>query len=435
MRRLLVLLLLLAGLAVAGYLVLHEDDPPTYSPVQIKGDPYAYEPDREDEFETRAAAGNSHVVYAKSPGGVVATARRVERFRDDIERAADEAGVDPDLIEGMVLLESAGRPDARASDDLEGAVGLTQILAETGTNLLDMQIDVRASERLTRRLATARGPREADRIRAKRRRADERFDPGKALAATGRYLKLAKDEFGREDLAVVSYHMGIGNLQNVLAAYGDDDASYAQVFFDTAPNQHPRAYRLLAGLGDDSKTYLWRVLASHEVMRLYREDRAQLERLAELHVGADSGELVLHPPGRTKVFESEDDLTEGYLRGELRPVPDEPARNGLRRSPRIPDELLWGLRPRAFELAVYMARGVRKVSGTKAALTITRMVRPGPGVHATGWAFDVSRDYKSGAQAEAFQYMLDRLQALNLIAWVRDSDAIHITASGEFDLG
>ena len=203
-----------------------------------------------------------------------------------------------------MLLESAGRPDARASDDLEGAVGLTQILAETGTNLLDMQVDVRASERLTRRLATARGPREADRIRAKRRQVDERFDPQKALAATGRYLKLAMDEFGREDLAVVSYHMGIGNLQNVLGAYGDDDASYAQVFFDTAPNQHPRAYRLLAGLGDDSKTYLWRVLASHEVMRLYRDDRAKLERLAELHAGADSGELVLHPPDRTEVFET-----------------------------------------------------------------------------------------------------------------------------------
>ena len=173
---------------------------------------------------------------------------------------------------------------------------------------------MRASERLTRRLANARGPREADRIRAKRRRVDERFDPRKSLAATGRYLKLAKDEFGREDLAVVSYHMGIGNLQNVLGAYGDDDASYAQVFFDTAPDQHPRAYRLLLGLGDDSKTYLWRVLASHEVMRLYREDRAKLERLAELHAGADSGELVLHPPDRTEAFESEDEIEAGVRR-------------------------------------------------------------------------------------------------------------------------
>ena len=154
-------LLVLAGAAVAAFLLLRGNDPPAWSPLEIEGDPYAYESGREAEFQKRAAAGHSHVVYAKSPGGVVATARRVAAFRDDIEKAAGEAGVDPDLIEGMVLLESAGRPDARASDDLEGAVGLTQILAETGTNLLHMQVDVRASERLTRRLAscarTARG--------------------------------------------------------------------------------------------------------------------------------------------------------------------------------------------------------------------------------------------------------------------------------------
>jgi hypothetical protein len=409
-RRRLILLLVLAGAAAAAFLVLRGDDPPSYSPLEIEGDPYAYEQGSEDEFEKRAAQGHSHVVYAKSPGGVVATARRVEAFRDDIERAADEAGVDPDMIEGMVLLESAGRPDARASDDLEGAVGLTQILAETGANLLNMQVDVRASERLTRRLANARGPREADRIRARRRQVDERFDPQKALAATGRYLKLAKDEFGREDLAVVSYHMGIGNLQQVLGAYGDDDASYAQLFFDTAPNQHPRAYRLLTGLGDDSKTYLWRVLASHEVMRLYRDDRATLERLAELHAGADSSELVLHPPDRTETFQTTDDVDEAYNDGKLRPFPNE-----------------------AFGLAVYIGQGVRKVSGTEAPLTVTRTIRAGAGIHATGIAFDIRRRYRNGGQAQAFQYMLDRLQALNLIAWTRDSDTIHITASGEFD--
>ena len=56
--------------------------------------------------------------------------------------------------------------------------------------------------------------------------------------------------------------------------------------------------QLLYRLGDDSKTYYWRVLASRDVMRLYRDDRAKLERLVELQSGADSGELVLHPvPG------------------------------------------------------------------------------------------------------------------------------------------
>jgi hypothetical protein len=228
---------------------------------------------------------------------------------------------------------------------------------------------------------------------------------------------------------VVSYHMGIGNLQQLLGAYGDDDASYAQVFFDTAPNRHPRAYRLLTGLGDDSKTYLWRVLASHEVMRLYRDDRPKLERLADLHAGADSGELVLHPQDATGTFQTPDDVEDATGDSELRPFPNEPSRYGLRAA-----SAGGGLRPEAFALAVYVGQGVRKVAGTQAPLTVTRTVRPGAGIHATGFAFDIRRRYRNGAQAEAFQFMLDRLQALNLIAWTRDIDTIHITASGEFDL-
>ena len=54
-------------------------------------------------------------------------------------------------------------------------------------------------------------------------------------------------------------------------------------------------------------------------------------------------------------------------------------------------------------------------------------------LHTTGFAFDVRRDYASRAQAVAFQYMLDRLQALDLIAWVREPGAIHIVASSEAD--
>ena len=117
----------------------------------------------------------------------------------------------------MIFVESAGRSDARASKDLDGAAGLTQILAETGRDLLALRVDVRTSERLTRGIA--RGRRVAARAR-RRRVVDERFDPPKALEATARYLELARRTLGRDDLAVVSYHMGIGNLQAVLRAYG-----------------------------------------------------------------------------------------------------------------------------------------------------------------------------------------------------------------------
>jgi Transglycosylase SLT domain len=423
--------LLAAGGALAVLALTGEDDPPTFSPVTVEPgepDPFAYQAELDDEFVRRATAGHSHVLYEKSPGGVLATARRVERWRDEIEEQATITAVDPDMLEAIVFLESAGDPHARASDDLEGAVGLTQILAETATSLLGMRVDVEESERLTRRMQR-RGP--SRRLLERRRQIDERFNPSDALQGAGRYLRIAEDRFGREDLAVVSYHMGIGNLESVLAAYGEDDPSWAQVYFDATPRNHPRAQRLIFGFGDDSATYLWRVYAAREIMRLYREDQGELRRLARLHTSRASAEAVLHPPGETEVFETREEVEEAYRSGTLRPfegVRGMRVAAGLRTPYR-------GLRPEAYDLAVYLAAGVRDVSGTRAPLTVTQTVRDvesgGDSLHATGFAFDVRRDYASRAQAVGFQYMLDRLQSLNLIAWVRDTDVIHITASSE----
>jgi hypothetical protein len=448
--------LLVAGAVLAALALLGGDDRPELGAAVVPGDPFAWAAERDDEFVARATAGHSHVLYEKSPGGVVATARRVERWRDEIDELAGATDVDPEVIEAMVFLESAGCPDARASDDLEGAVGLTQILAGTATELLGMRVDLERSERLTRRIHRADDPARVRRLEERRRTVDERFHPQRALEGTVRYLAIAEERFGREDLAVASYHMGIGNLQGVLAAYGEDEVSWSQVYFDATPSDHPRSYRLLAGFGDDSATYLWRVYAAREIMRLHREDPLELRRLAGLHTAKASAEEVLHPRGRTEVFESPEDLEEAYAAGELRPFPNQPARLGLRRDRDMGElarrldaapDLYRGLRPEAYALALYMAKGVRELSGTRAPLIVTSTVRdrryqrllerrnlfatPDYSLHTTGFAFDVRRRYASRAQAVAFQYMLDRLQSLNLIAWVREPGAIHVTASAE----
>src|SRR5215212_11769279 len=241
-------------------------------------DPFAYTEDREDDFVARASQGAAHILYARSPGGALATAERVARWRPQVERAAAQARVDPDELEALVFMESAGREDAMASDT-EGAVGLTQILAETGQNLLKMRIDVAASRRYTRRIRRAllRGRLlEVQRLRGARRKVDQRFDPAQALAGTARYLKLAKARFHRDDMAFVSYHMGMGNLESVLRAYGsepgDEDVSYTQVYFDSTPQHNAAAQRKLASFGDDSSNYLWKLGAAREIMRLHRED-------------------------------------------------------------------------------------------------------------------------------------------------------------------
>jgi hypothetical protein len=50
-------------------------------------------------------------------------------------------------------------------------------------------------------------------------------------------------------------------------------------------------------------------------------------------------------------------------------------------------------------------------------------------LHTTGYAFDIARMYRSRAQALAFQFVLDRLTARGMIAWVREPEAIHVTVA------
>jgi hypothetical protein len=251
--------------------------------------------------------------------------------------------------------------------------------------------------------------------------------------------------------------MGIGNLQGALRAYGDD-ASYARLYFDSTPLDHADAYRRLAALGDDSATYLWRIEAGREIMRLYRADPGQLDRISALQTAKNSAEEVLHPQDGTEVFATPAALRAAY--GDQRIVALRAAtlaRHGLaidpgmgELAPRLGERAATyrGLRPTALALLAYIGAGVAAIAPGDAPLTVTSSVRdaryqrlllragngeatPNYSLHTTGWAFDVLRRYRSRAQALAFEFMLERLQSYDLIAWVREPAAIHVTVSAD----
>jgi len=465
----LLLLVAAAVLVTRGDRAIPGDVPAVPTPPDVRDrheasplpDPFAYDPARESDFERRAAAGTAHVLYARSPAGAVATAERVARWRPQVEAAAKAAGVSADQLEALVFLESAGREDAIASDT-EGAVGLTQILAETGQHLLGMKVDVARSRRYTRRIRRALLRArlfEVERLRGARRRVDQRFDPARALAGTARYLKMAKARFHRDDMAFVSYHMGMGNLESVLRAYGaepgDEDVSYAQVYFGSTPLHNAAAQRRLASFGDDSSNYLWKLGAAREIMRLHRHDPGELARLEAAQTAKASAEEVLHPPGSTARFATPQQLRGAWGDDDVVAFPDDPRVTGLRRAPSMGElakrlrqkpSLYQGLRPEALATALYIGAQVRAISG-QAPLTVTSTVRDeayqrrlidrngeatrGYSLHTTGWAFDVARRYRSRRQALAFQFVLDRLQVLDAIAWAREPGAIHVTAAPE----
>jgi len=245
--------------------------------------------------------------------------------------------------------------------------------------------------------------------------------------------------------------MGIGNLEAALAAYGRARIPYAQLYFDPTPLRHARAYRRLAALGDDSATYLWRLYAARTIMALHRSNPAELARLIELHSHKATSEEVLHPRDRTEVFADADAIEDADLVG----LPDNAAELHLRidrgmgvLAPKLGVErsVYRALRPEALAMLLYIAAGTHEIGGA-GTLNVTSTVRDlryqgrlvrsniqatrAYSLHTTGFAFDIERRYRSRRQALAFQFMLDRLQALDMIAYAVEPDAVHITVSSD----
>jgi hypothetical protein len=462
-----------------------EEAPPLSIADVARFEPFAYQPDDDEELLRRGRDGLAHVIYAKSPGGVRATVARVRRFDEQIETAAGRAGVSAETLRALVFLESGGRPDVEAAGGPDGAVGLAQILPGTATALLGMRVDLERSKRIARAIARDRarvlrytlapGRRARRRLRAARRRirralrlrprVDERYDARKSLAGAARYVRVARRRFGREDLAAASYHMGIGNLERVVEAYVSPrprarrirrtvaryGVTFPRLYFDSSPVRNPRTHRLLTSFGDDSRHYLFRLEASREILRLAEEDPGELDRLVALQSRKASAEEVLRPRSENEPFEDGDDLEDAYDDGDLLQLPNEPARLGFRVDPDIgelaraigqPRRLYRGLRPEALATLLYLSKEVQRIAG-RSRLVVTSTVRDlryqrrlalsnvqatrAFSLHTTGYAIDLLRRPRMKGQERAVVTVLERLRALNVIDWVYEPTAIHLT--------
>jgi hypothetical protein len=103
------------------------------------------------------------------------------------------------------------------------------------------------------------------------------------------------------------------------------------------------------------------------------------------------------------------------------------------------------LRPQALDVLLYIGQHVHELSGAHRPLVMTSAVRDNRyqrvlqhvnanaahsySLHTTGYAFDLARSYSSRRQAAALQFVLDRLEALDLIAYIKEPDAIHVAVA------
>jgi hypothetical protein len=263
--------------------------------------------------------------------------------------------------------------------------------------------------------------------------------------------------------------MGVGNVQDVVAAYvrprpltGSTPKTvdrygitWARLYYDSSPVRNPQAYRKLASLGDDSRHYVFKLDAADTIMRLHSSGTGLLERTAALQTAKASGENLLRPPDRFPPFEDSGDLRRAYDDGELIPLPDDPRRLGfvvdrgmgsLARRIKERKALFRGLRPEALATLLYIAKEVRRDAGSSR-LRVTSTVRDlryqralvgvnsqatrAFSLHTTGYAIDVSRNFRSSREERAFVAVLERLRAHNVIDFVYEPGAIHFTVGEE----
>jgi soluble lytic murein transglycosylase-like protein len=121
--------------------------------------------------------------------------RRVEAHAPLIRAAARESRVDPNLLAGIALAESSGRPDAVSSKD---ALGMFQLMLPT------------ARER-ARKLGLAEPS-----------RADLLADPALNARLAAAYLRWLLERYGGDpEKALVAYNAGPGRLDGWIREHGD----------------------------------------------------------------------------------------------------------------------------------------------------------------------------------------------------------------------
>lgn len=375
-----------------------------------------------------AAAGVDRGFFLSSPGGIFATAARVAQWRPLVVRAASQAGIRPNLLEALVFVESSGRADVTSGS----AVGLAQLRPSVARRF-GLHVDLAHGGRLTRRLAHAWSPHTIRQLRGWRARYDQRYAPARSLRAAAAELAYAEKTLGREDLAVEAYHVGVKALRGVRVPYA---------------TLYARSSRY-----DD---YAFRVYSAERVMRTWRRDPSSLRFEAQQQARKNSSEEYLHPRSLTDRFATPGAILRAELHHTLRMIPVDTRRTHIAIDPSFGQEahklgrarrLYRALRPQALDVLLYLGRRVHELSGVRAPLVLTSAVRDDRyqrtlmnvnvnaartySLHTTGYAFDIARLYRNDRQARAFQFVLDRLAAVDAIAYIREAAAIHVAVASD----
>ena len=395
---------------------------------------------------TRSRPGPLHVEPGRSRRHRRSASRSGGRW-SNARRAG--AASDRTSLEAIVFVESAGRPDVLAGDDVSRAAGLTQIVAATGRQFLGMHVDTDASRRSRADQSgrASRTARSAQRLGGAPPPCRRAVRAAEVAARNG-----ALPRRRRRTISVAT----ISRSSRTTWASGICSTSSPR----TAARRLVRAALLRLGARRARRGVATPRVARRHVARLLLEGARGGTRHAAVPPRSRSARLRGAAPG-------EEELRRG---GHAPALPDAALPHAGRDRARVEasrpatrsratasgrtsrSAASWARRRTSSAVPVAStaacvrrrstccstsAQRVHELSGARSRCIVTSAVRDNRyqrvlmhvnpnaartySLHTTGYAFDIARSYASERQAAAFQFVLDRLQAVNAIAYIREA--------------
>ncbi|MBI4895726.1 MAG: transglycosylase SLT domain-containing protein [Candidatus Aenigmarchaeota archaeon] len=329
--------------------------------------------------------------------------------------------------------------------------------------------------------------------KVKRAAIDERFNPYKCLEVASHYLGDEKSKFGRDDFAIWTYHTGRTNALDAVLRFIDPkppvvsgrDAqgrviidvqatmkkyglTYSELYFGCSPYRtNPGTYDFIyRQLIDSSAQYPWNAMAAQRLVRMSKKDPVRFRKLVDKYLAAmpDSPSTRVkrnipiieevttwYDPNKDHEYTDVNEIISALDKGELVKLPDNPRALGFSLNPKEIGinassdvrEFFYSTKPETVGMLITLASITRHESGKyDQHLTVNSAVRSREyqkrvgssdfTTHALGRGVDISRRYKSGRQATAFQYALDRLRDGNMIRALKEDEGhLHLVVNSD----
>ncbi len=275
-------------------------------------------------------------------GPIIREAANQPEVQQSLRRMAADSGLSVSamkerwihLHEADILLESGGRDDAVS---VANAVGVSQWMAGTAQRA-GLRVDLAESNRLTAQLEIltkraaelrdnpvgAAAPddlaitlREIERLRSRRRLADQRYDLRPAIMAQARYLLGLYPKFPDGAWLLQAYHGGESGVSRTLSKYlgsawrgnaaeaiqrgnRGSKLSFERLYVNTTPRGRPDAFSYLYGRSDDHRYYWWKVRSALEAFAHYRKDERGFRRRWESFLPGRAKEAYWYPQPSVK---------------------------------------------------------------------------------------------------------------------------------------